>query len=186
MSIISSSSSNDGDSLWHSMPKVNAELFSMTYGAIVAQILKDYEEPEEVNGMLFRMGQFIGRRLVDEFFAKSKIPTCGSIRETADNIAKIGFKMFLGIQAQTTFPGPENVFHIIFKDNPMTEFVELPEKLQSISYCNVLCGVIQGALEMVHITSACTFVQDQLKGNEVNEMRVEIRGTLKEGSGAGE
>ena len=35
----------------------------------------------------------------------------------------------------------------ILEDNPLTDFVELPEGCQNLIYCNVLCGVIRGALE---------------------------------------
>lgn len=31
----------------------------------------------------------------------------------------------------------------------MTDFVELPEGCGKLRYCNLLCGVIRGALEMV-------------------------------------
>lgn len=37
----------------------------------------------------------------------------------------------------------------ILEDNPLTDFVELPEGCQNLVYCNVLCGVIRGALEQV-------------------------------------
>jgi hypothetical protein len=38
-------------------------------------------------------------RLVDEFLAKSNLQSCVNFRETAQVIAKVGFKMFLGIAA---------------------------------------------------------------------------------------
>lgn len=34
-------------------------------------------------------------------------------------------------------------------DNPLADFVELPEEYRDLKYCNLLCGVIRGALEMV-------------------------------------
>jgi hypothetical protein len=37
----------------------------------------------------------------------------------------------------------------VLDDNPMVDFVELPEQYQQLSYSNLLCGVIRGALEMV-------------------------------------
>jgi hypothetical protein len=37
----------------------------------------------------------------------------------------------------------------VFTDNPVTEFVELPEELRELRYCGLLCGVIRGALEQV-------------------------------------
>jgi hypothetical protein len=33
----------------------NAELFTLTYGAIVTQMVKDYEDAAEVNGLLDTM-----------------------------------------------------------------------------------------------------------------------------------
>ncbi|KFD57243.1 hypothetical protein M513_01754, partial [Trichuris suis] len=35
--------------------KVNSELFSMTYGALVVQLLDDFESDEEVNSQLDKM-----------------------------------------------------------------------------------------------------------------------------------
>ena len=40
---------------------------------------------------------------------------------------------------------------LILEDNPLVDFVELPETCQGLYYCNVLCGVIRGALEMVRV-----------------------------------
>lgn len=37
----------------------------------------------------------------------------------------------------------------VFTDNPLTEFVDLPDEFRDLKYCNILCGVIRGALEMV-------------------------------------
>ena len=39
----------------------------------------------------------------------------------------------------------------------MTDFVELPEAYSGLIYCNVLCGIIRGALEMVSssLTRVC-------------------------------
>lgn len=37
----------------------------------------------------------------------------------------------------------------IMEDNPLTDFVELPEGCEKLKYCNILCGVLRGALEMV-------------------------------------
>jgi hypothetical protein len=42
----------------------------------------------------------------------------------------------------------------VLDDNPMVDFVELPQQYQQLSYSNLLCGVIRGALEMVRRRSA--------------------------------
>ena len=40
-------------------------------------------------------------------------------------------------------------FSLIMDQNPLTDFVELPENHPNLLYSNVICGVIRGALEMV-------------------------------------
>ena len=51
--------------------KVSGELFSLTYGALVAQILKDYENVDDVNKQLEKMGYNIGVRIVEDFLART-------------------------------------------------------------------------------------------------------------------
>ncbi|KAF5461061.1 hypothetical protein F2P56_020887 [Juglans regia] len=81
-----------GDAIFASVERVNAELFTLTYGAIVRQLLTDLEEVEEVNKQLDQMGYNIGIRLVDEFLAKSNVSRCIDFKETADVIAKVSMK----------------------------------------------------------------------------------------------
>jgi hypothetical protein len=110
-----------------SCPAQNAEILTLTYGSIVRQLVTDYEDVEEVNrqldqmcaplrtqparspdppahqtGRVARRGYNIGQRLIDEFLARSKTQRCSDFRETADKIAKAGFKMFLNVTAAVT------------------------------------------------------------------------------------
>ncbi|XP_021993225.1 trafficking protein particle complex subunit 3 isoform X5 [Helianthus annuus] len=78
-----------GDAIFANFERVNAELFTLTYGAIVRQLLTDLEEVEEVNKQLDQMGYNIGIRLIDEFLAKSNVTRCVDFRETAEVIAKM-------------------------------------------------------------------------------------------------
>lgn len=72
------------------MDKVNAELVTLTYGTVVAQLCRDYEnEYVEVNKQLDRMGYNIGLRLIEDFLAKSNTGLCGTFRETAEMISKV-------------------------------------------------------------------------------------------------
>jgi len=66
--------------------------------------------------------------------------------------------MFLGVTAQVTSWSPdEKEFSLVLDDNPLTDFVELPEGFSALFYSNILCGVIRGALEMVSINDkVCT------------------------------
>jgi hypothetical protein len=88
--------------------------------------------------------------------------------------------MFLGIVPEVTAWNLENsAFSLIFNDNPLLDFVELPPQYQNLQYCNLLCGVVKGALEMVQLQVTCAFVRDVLRGDEVSEMRVELKGVVK-------
>uniref|UniRef100_A0A0D9WY87 Trafficking protein particle complex subunit n=2 Tax=BOP clade TaxID=359160 RepID=A0A0D9WY87_9ORYZ len=256
-----------GDALFASVDRVNAELFTLTYGAMVRQLLTDLEEVEEVNKQLDQMycfatippptvdtlkyhrisvlvcggrrgrlrveggngegvvlsgrggccqvegdrghggggsvlagsegcgveagdgvkagggveagerkvGYNIGTRLVDEFLAKSNVSRCVDFKETADVIAKLGFKMFLGVTATVTNWDAEGTScSFVLEDNPLVDFVELPDICQGLQYCNVLSGVIRGALEMVSMKTEVTWVRDMLRGDDAYEMRVKL------------
>ena len=70
--------------------KVNAELVTLTYGTIVAQLCSDYDSNyAEVNKQLDKMGYNIGMRLVEDYFAKTGAPRCANFRETGEAISKV-------------------------------------------------------------------------------------------------
>ena len=96
------------------------------------------------------MGRSIGSRIIDEFLSKSGVQSCSNFRwtscrtwvlssasltfrlhklcrDTSDVIAKVAFKMFLGINAEVTAWNAENtIFSLVFSENPFVDFVELP------------------------------------------------------------
>ena len=96
------------------------------------------------------MGRSIGARIIDEFLSKSGVQSCSNfrwigyppdthfiasltncphelLRDTSDVIAKVAFKMFLGINAEVTSWNAENtIFSLVFNENPFVDFVELP------------------------------------------------------------
>ena len=121
-----------------------------------------------MNAELKRMGNNIGVRLIDEYLSKTSFHqspspassssssppdfnngVCRSLRETADSIAKVGFKMFLGVTADTRWTSDNEVALIFKEEIPLNDFVELPETLSALHYSNIVCGVVRGALEMV-------------------------------------
>ena len=163
-----------GENLWKNTEKVNAEFFSLTYGSLVAQIVKDYEEVDAINAQLEKMGHNIGVRLIDEFLAKSQAGRnpCKSNRDIAEVVCKVAFKMFLNINAEPTNWDADSAFSIVYGDSPLTDFVQLPPHLQDLHYSNIICGVIRGALEMIQIQVEATYVGDKLRGAEQNEIRV--------------
>lgn len=190
--------------LWAKMPKANAELFALTYGSLVTELIRDYDDQDKINEQLDRIGHSIGVRCVDEFLSKADIagivPSCSNMRETAEVIAKIGFRMFLGATCDVTNVSSDGTaFSLYLYDNPLTVFVELPPpeesaylmggsnspqcNLSKIQYSNIYCGVIRGALEQVNLRVECRLIRDVLKGDDVNEIRVELKEVVADGAG---
>ncbi|KAL0634871.1 transport protein particle 22 kDa subunit [Maublancomyces gigas] len=169
-----------GEEVWKTrIDKVNAELVTLTYGSIVAQLCKDMEgDYLEVNKQLEKMGYNIGLRLIEDFLAKTNMGKCANFRETAETISKIGFKVFLNITPTVTnWTTDGKQFSLIFEENPLADFVELPDDGRAqneLWYSNLLCGVLRGSLEMVQMQVDAHFVNDVLRGNEVTEMRVTL------------
>ena len=154
--------------------KISGELFSLTYGALVTQILKDYENVNDVNRQLDKLGYNIGVRLVEDFLARTNTGKCHNFRETSEKI-QYAFKLFLSVQPTITgWNATSDEFSLLFDTNPLGEFVELPDHCYDLTYANIICGAIRGAMEMVHIEVACWFVQDTLKGANVTELRVKF------------
>jgi uncharacterized protein YjaZ len=78
-----------GETVFREEEKINAEIFVLTYGAIVTQLIKDFEDLEKVNEQLELMGYNIGIRLIEEFLSRSNIPRCSEFKDTAEVIAKV-------------------------------------------------------------------------------------------------
>ena len=133
----------------------------------MVQLIQDYEDYDEVNKQLEKMGYNIGTRLIEDFLARSNIGRCADFRETGEVVAKVrfvryvrrsvsltryvcvcckvGFKSFLNISPTVTHGAPTSVatsptgtapqsssagqsFTLTFDENPLAEFVELPEE----------------------------------------------------------
>ena len=55
----------------------------------MVQLIQDYENYDEVNKQLEKMGYNIGTRLIEDFLARSNIGRCADFRETGEVVAKV-------------------------------------------------------------------------------------------------
>lgn len=80
-------------------------------------------------------------------------------------------------------------FSLILDENPLTEFVELPDDgraTRELWYSNILAGVIRGACEMVQLEVDAHFISDTLQGAPTTELRVRFVKVLEDEIPAGE
>lgn len=170
-----------GDTTFANMEKVNSELLTMTYGALVMHLIEDIGDLHEVNKKLDQMGYNMGQRLTDELLAKARISHCQNFEHTAQVIAKVAFKMFFGTEAEVRDWSEErNSFVLRLLSNPLCDFVELPNDFDELIFCNLYCGLIRGALEMVNLRVHVEYINDSLKasGSEFDELRVTLEEVL--------
>jgi hypothetical protein len=97
-------------------------------------------------------------------------------------IMKMALKMFLGIPCDT-MERSDASYSMSLPENPLAIFVELPPDRQDLEYSQLLCGMIRGMLEMLQYDTECKMVQSQLKGDETNEIVVQLNQVLQDGAG---
>lgn len=154
--------------------KINMDLFSLTYGSLISQLITDCDTVEGINKQLDSMGYNIGLRLVEDFLAKSSSTRCKDLKDIAEKIQH-AFQLYLSVMPKIENWSPNNdEFSIVLHQNPLTEFVELPDSMQNMNYLNILPGVIRGALEMISVPVRAWIKSDQLKGDDETEIRVEL------------
>ena len=57
--------------------------------------------------------------------------------------------MFLGVDSKMNKGSDKDTFSLLFNENPLDNYVSIPEKLKGLNYSQVICGVIRGACEAV-------------------------------------
>ncbi|XP_026313543.1 trafficking protein particle complex subunit 3 [Hyposmocoma kahamanoa] len=140
--------------------KVNSELLTLTYGALVSQMLKEIDSSEDVNKQLERIGYNMGVRLVEDFLARTTSGRCLEMRETADKIQQ-AFRLYLNMQPTvTSWSSSGDEFSLVWDQCPLSEWVEMPSN--GLKYCAIIPGAIRGALQMVQLDVQCWFVQPPL------------------------
>ncbi|XP_004178249.2 TRAPP complex core subunit BET3 TBLA_0A09450, partial [Henningerozyma blattae CBS 6284] len=178
-----------GEEIWkNKTQKVNAEIFTLTYGSIVTQLVDELNDDYHlVNKQLYEMGYNIGIRLIEDFLARTALPRCEDMLKCSEVISKCAFKIFLDIVPKvSSWSNDKKSFSLIIEDNPLSQFVEIPRNKDSngatnkeeLWYSNILCGIIKGALEMVQLDVECWFVSDEVKGDSQTEIRIKLNKVL--------
>ncbi|CAD6188425.1 unnamed protein product [Caenorhabditis auriculariae] len=166
--------------------KMSAELFCLTYGSLVTELLRDYEDPKEVTMQLDKMGFNMGTRLADDFLAKnSNVPRCTDCRQIAEVLCKNAIPCYLGTTANSSnWVGGDREFTIVIENNPLNELVQVPPNLLAagLSYSQVIAGAIRGALEAVHFKVYATAMENGAN----TEIRIRFDSVLKDNLPAGE
>lgn len=58
--------------------------------------------------------------------------------------------MYLGVTpVVSNWSAAGDEFSLLIENNPLTDFVELPDGHTDLNYSNLLCGALKGAMEMV-------------------------------------
>jgi len=118
-------------------------LHTCTPAHLHLQIVKDYENVDDVNRQLEKMGYNIGVRIIEDFLARTGTSKCGDFRETSEKVQQ-AFKIFLNVSPTvTSWSSASDEFSLIFETNPIAEFVELPDSQAGLKYSNILCGTIR-------------------------------------------
>ncbi|EZG55369.1 putative trafficking particle complex subunit 3 [Gregarina niphandrodes] len=136
------------EAILNSQDKGNSDLLILMYGSLVTQVVRDVENVDTANAELERLGHDTGIRLVEDFVSRSSLSVCQSFKDTCEIIAKVAFKVYLGVAAEVR-QASDSVCFITLPVNPITDFVEIPPALAGLNYNAYVCGVIQSALEQL-------------------------------------
>jgi hypothetical protein len=169
---------------------VSGELFAMMYGCTVNLLLQEgggtnpaasTESMEkrcaDVNDALFQMGKRIGIRIVDEFLAKTRgdVP-CATLDEAVRTIATKALPMFFpGMEHSTRVDVlvPGEKFLLTLDARPLQGVAELPAPVRDhLWYCNVLCGAISSALNLVELNADVAYEKCTLRGHDCSQIMI--------------
>jgi trafficking protein particle complex subunit 3 len=187
----SASAQQQANWLWQRQPKASVELFALTYGALVGELLRDLEKSDLISAELDRMGHSMGLRGMEELLStqqqqspdlnaaiavgNSSFPETAAVLQTA-------LKMFFGVSTDEAHSTLDS-YSLLFVDNPFTIFVELPDDYAGLEYCALLTGWCRGCLEVLQMDCACEMKQSVLKGDAVNEISVTLNQVIRDGAG---
>ena len=162
------------DSIFLERKLNRVELLTFMYGSLLVRLTKDIKDINELNKKIESIGYEMGKRLVDDliddFQRGLDVSEQNKLMERLINQLTQYYLGIMGTYSQVS----DKEYHLIFPENPISFYVELPESLSNLCYSNIICGILRGMLEISGFEVQCEFVKDKMKGDEVNDLKITL------------
>ena len=167
------------ESLYEERKQNKVELLTFMYGSLLVRLTKDIKDINELNTKIENIGYEMGKRLLDDLIDDFQKKIDSSNSKLMEILIKQLAQYYLGIIASLNQLS-EKEYHLVFNENPISFYVELPEELNDLCYSNIICGIFRGMLEVSGFEIKCEFVKDKMKGDDVNDLKIELVKIIEE------
>ena len=167
------------ESLYEERKQNKVELLTFMYGSLLVRLTKDIKDINELNTKIENIGYEMGKRLLDDLIDDFQKKIDSSNSKLMEILIKQLAQYYLGIISSLSQVS-EKEYHLVFKENPISFYVELPEELNNLCYSNIICGIFRGMLEVSGFEIKCEFVKDKMKGDDVNDLKIELVKIIEE------
>lgn len=167
------------ESLYQERKSNKVELLTFMYGALLVRLTKDIKDINELNKKIESIGYDMGKRLIDDIIDDYQRKLDASSNKLMETLISQVSQYYLGIIGTITQTA-EKEYHLIFPENPISFYVELPESLNELCYSNIICGILRGLLEISGFEVKCEFVKDKMKGDDVNDIKITLVQLIEE------
>ena len=162
------------DSIFSERKQNKVELLTFMYGSLLVRLTKDIKDINELHKKIESIGYEMGKRLVDDLIDDFQRGLDTSDQnKLMEKLIRQLTQYYLGIIGTYNQDG-EKEFHLIFPENPISFYVELPESLEGLLYSNIICGMLRGMLEISGFEVTCEFVKDKMKGDDINDLKITL------------
>ena len=150
------------------------ELLTFMYGSLLVRLTKDIKDINELNKKIESIGYEMGKRLVDDLIDDFQrgLDVSDQNKLMEKLICQLA-QYYLGIIGNYNQVG-EKEYHLIFTENPISFYVELPESLEGLCYSNIICGIFRGMLEISGFEVQCEFIKEKMKGDDINDLKITL------------
>ena len=162
------------DAIFMEKKQNKVELLTFMYGSLLVRLTKDIKDINELNKKIESIGYEMGKRLVDDLIDDFQRGL--DVSDQNKLMEKLIIQLtqyYLGILG-TFNQVSEKEYHLIFPENPISFYVELPESLDGLCYSNIICRMLRGMLETSGFEIQCEFVKDKMKGDELNDLKITL------------